>query len=199
MRKDVVEAVRRLGADNHLGGADISEVLAMPVSEAVSSSAMSRRTSRPRSPSLERLDDVGLCYSASASPLTTPVRLRSGSAQARHPTGREGAASSSRLRPPGLHRPTSMSCSPCSTGSSDAGSRSRHRAPPGCSWRHADWIIDLGPVAGHDGAGSSRGHAADLIAARSTLTASTCPPDLHLDATLPTCPPASYIGASACT
>jgi excinuclease UvrABC ATPase subunit len=37
---------------------------------------------------------------------------------------------------------------------------------------HADWIIDLGPGAGHDGGAgsSSRAHPADLVAARSTLT-----------------------------
>ncbi len=29
---------------------------------------------------------------------------------------------------------------------------------------HADWIIDLGPGAGHDGADRLRGHTADLVA-----------------------------------
>ena len=36
---------------------------------------------------------------------------------------------------------------------------------------HADWIIDLGPGAGHDGGQIVfEGTAADLVAARSTLT-----------------------------
>ena len=35
---------------------------------------------------------------------------------------------------------------------------------------HADWIIDLGPGAGHDGGRSSSRAPADLVAARSTLT-----------------------------
>ena len=37
------------------------------------------------------------------------------------------------------------------------------------SWR-ADWIVDLGPRRRGDGGGSSSGHTADLVAARSTLT-----------------------------
>jgi excinuclease UvrABC ATPase subunit len=37
---------------------------------------------------------------------------------------------------------------------------------------HADWIIDLGPGVGHDGAGVVfEGTPADLVAACSTLTA----------------------------
>jgi len=37
--------------------------------------------------------------------------------------------------------------------------------------RHADWIIDLGPGAGHDGGRIVfEGTLADLVAARSTLT-----------------------------
>jgi excinuclease UvrABC ATPase subunit len=36
---------------------------------------------------------------------------------------------------------------------------------------HADWIIDLGPGAGHDGgAVTFEGTPADLVAGRSTLT-----------------------------
>jgi excinuclease UvrABC ATPase subunit len=48
---------------------------------------------------------------------------------------------------------------------------------------HADWIIDLGPGAGHDGGRVVfEGTPADLVAAQSTLTGSTsrsmwrCPP-----------------------
>jgi len=37
---------------------------------------------------------------------------------------------------------------------------------------HADWIIDMGPGAGHDGGRIVfEGTPADLVAARSTLTA----------------------------
>ena len=36
---------------------------------------------------------------------------------------------------------------------------------------HADWIVDLGPGAGHDGGwSSSAGRPAELVASRSTLT-----------------------------
>ncbi len=41
---------------------------------------------------------------------------------------------------------------------------------------HADWIIDLGPGAGHDGGRIVfEGTPADLVAARSTLTGRTWP------------------------
>ncbi len=48
---------------------------------------------------------------------------------------------------------------------------------------HADWIIDLGPGAGHDG-GRFEGLPEDLVAARSTLTGQ------HL---------AEYVGATPST
>ena len=42
---------------------------------------------------------------------------------------------------------------------------------------HADWIIDLGPGAGHDGGRIVfEGTPADLVAARSTLTGQHLPP-----------------------
>jgi len=48
---------------------------------------------------------------------------------------------------------------------------------------HADWIIDLGPGAGHDGGRIVfAGTPADLVAARSTLTGE------HLAAYVGTCP-----------
>jgi excinuclease UvrABC ATPase subunit len=43
--------------------------------------------------------------------------------------------------------------------------------PPGAADIHADWIIELGPGAGHDGAGIVfEGTPTDLVAARSTRT-----------------------------
>jgi len=50
---------------------------------------------------------------------------------------------------------------------------------------HADWIIDLGPGAGHDGGRIVfEGTPADLVAARSTLTGE------HLAAFVDSHPPA---------
>jgi excinuclease UvrABC ATPase subunit len=45
---------------------------------------------------------------------------------------------------------------------------------------HADWIIDLGPGAGHDGGRIVfEGTPADLVAARSTLTGDHLASSLH--------------------
>ena len=62
------------------------------------------------------------------------------------------------------------SSSPSASSTATAPSGLRHRAPPGVM-AHADWIIDLGPGAGHDGGRIVfEGTPADLVAARSTLT-----------------------------
>src|SRR5258705_9045993 len=53
----------------------------------------------------------------------------------------------------------------------DSGKSAIVIAHPQAVMAHADWIIDLGPGAGHDGGGIVfEGTPADLVAARSTLT-----------------------------
>jgi excinuclease UvrABC ATPase subunit len=54
----------------HLGGRDISEVLAMSVTDA--EELRRRRRRRPRTPSRRSLADVGLGYFSLGQPLTTP-------------------------------------------------------------------------------------------------------------------------------
>ena len=71
----------------------------------------------------------------------------------------------------GFTSPTSTSCSVCSTGSSTPGKSviviEHHQAV----MAHADWIIDLGPGAGHDGGRVVfEGTPADIVAAKSTIT-----------------------------
>ena len=158
------------------GGRDISEVLAMPVTEARSSSATARRTRLPRTRSSNGSPTSGSATSPSAS---RSPRCRaasaSGSSWPRTWATRPPSTSSTN-RPPACTSPMSSSCSACWTGSSTPGKSviviEHHQAV----MAHADWIIDLGPGAGHDGGKVVfEGTPADLVAERATLTASTWP------------------------
>ena len=74
----------------HLGGRDISEVLAMSVTEAEAFFGAARRGPWPRTAILVRFVDVGLGYITLGQPLPDAVRWRAAAAQAGHPHGREG-------------------------------------------------------------------------------------------------------------
>ena len=111
-----------------------------------------RRGAHPgRAPILERLADVGLGYLTLGQPLTT----LSGGERQRLSWPRtwatRAASTSSTSRPPVCTWPTWSSCSACSTGSSTPASRSSSIEHHQAVMAHADWIIDLGPGAGHDG------------------------------------------------
>ncbi|MFN8192585.1 MAG: excinuclease ABC subunit UvrA [Nocardioidaceae bacterium] len=157
--------------DYHLGGKDISEVLAMPVSEAVGFFA----TGDARIPAahriLERLEDVGLGYVNLGQPLTT----LSGGERQRLKLAAQMADSGEVyvLDEPttGLHLADIQQLLGLLDRLVDAGRSvvviEHHQAV----MAHADWIIDLGPGAGHDGGRVVfEGTPADLVAARSTLT-----------------------------
>ena len=106
-----------------LGGQNIAEVLAMPVTEALSSSGRRRGTPAAHKV-LVRFADVGLGYVTLGQPLTT---LSGGERQRLKLAARLGsraASTSSTSRPPASAWPTSNTCSGCSTGSSTAASRS---------------------------------------------------------------------------
>ncbi|MGJ3558364.1 ATP-binding cassette domain-containing protein [Streptomyces sp. INA 01156] len=163
-----------------LGGRDISEVLAMSVARAGSSSAPVRRAHRRRTGS-SALADVGLGYLTLGQPLTT---LSGGERQrlklATHMTEKGGVYL---LDEPttGLHLADVEQLLGLLDRLVDSGKSvvvvEHHQAV----MAHADWIIDLGPGAGHDGGRIVfEGTPADLVAARSTLTGE------HL---------ASYVGA----
>jgi len=100
---------------------------------------------------LGRLADVGLGYLTLGQPLPT---LSGGERQrlklATH-LARRAASSSSTSRPTACTSPMSSSCSACSTGLVEGGKSviviEHHQAVVA----RADWIIDLGPGAGHDG------------------------------------------------
>ncbi|MFJ4616944.1 ATP-binding cassette domain-containing protein [Streptomyces sp. NPDC088812] len=154
-----------------LGGRDISEVLAMPVTEAEEFFA----TGEARTPAahrvLERLADVGLGYLTLGQPLTT---LSGGERQrlklATH-MGEKGGIYVLDEPTTGLHLADVEQLLGLLDRLVDSGKSviviEHHQAV----MAHADWIIDLGPGAGHDGGRIVfEGAPADLVAARSTLT-----------------------------
>ena len=157
--------------DYKFGGKDISEVLAMPVSEAVGFFGSGEGAIPAAHKILERLDDVGLGYLSLGQPLTT---LSGGERQrlklATH-LGEKGGVYVLDEPTTGLHLADVENLLALLDRLVDAGKSviviEHHQAV----MAHADWIIDLGPGAGHDGGRIVfEGTPADLIADRSTLT-----------------------------
>ncbi|MFI6481763.1 ATP-binding cassette domain-containing protein [Nonomuraea sp. NPDC050663] len=154
-----------------LGGKDISEVLAMPVGEALEFFASGPSRIPAAHAILERLADVGLGYISLGQPLTT---LSGGERQrlklATHMADKGGVYV---LDEPttGLHLADVEQLLALMDRLVESGKSviviEHHQAV----MAHADWIIDLGPGAGHDGGTIVfEGTPADLVAARSTLT-----------------------------
>ncbi|GGU00233.1 ATP-binding cassette domain-containing protein [Streptomyces coeruleorubidus] len=155
----------------HLGGRDISEVLAMSVTEAEEFFGDGEARTPAAHKILERLADVGLGYLTLGQPLTT---LSGGERQrlklATHMAEKGGVYV---LDEPttGLHLADVEQLLGLLDRLVDSGKSvvviEHHQAV----MAHADWIIDLGPGAGHDGGRIVfEGTPADLVAARSTLT-----------------------------
>ncbi|MFD2764822.1 ATP-binding cassette domain-containing protein [Micromonospora eburnea] len=154
-----------------LGGRDISEVLAMPVSEAEEFFAVGEARIPAAHAIISRLADVGLGYLTLGQPLTT---LSGGERQrlklATH-MGEKGGVYVLDEPTTGLHLADVEHLLGLLDRLVDAGKSviviEHHQAV----MAHADWIIDLGPGAGHDGGRIVfEGTPADLVAARSTLT-----------------------------
>ncbi|WP_406275711.1 excinuclease ABC subunit UvrA [Nocardia sp. NBC_00881] len=157
--------------DYHLGGRDISEVLAMSVAEAEEFFGAGEARIPAAHAILDRLADVGLGYLSLGQPLTT---LSGGERQrlklATHMAEKGGVYV---LDEPttGLHLADVEQLLGLLDRLVDSGKSvvviEHHQAV----MAHADWIIDLGPGAGHDGGRIVfEGTPADLVAARSTLT-----------------------------
>jgi excinuclease UvrABC ATPase subunit len=157
--------------DYHLAGRDISEVLAMSVSEAEAFFGAGEARTPAAHAILERLVDVGLGYLSVGQPLTT---LSGGERQrlklATHMAEKGGVYV---LDEPttGLHLADVEHLLGLLDRLVDSGKSviviEHHQAV----MAHADWIIDLGPGAGHDGGRVVfEGTPAELVAARSTLT-----------------------------
>ncbi|MEU0171286.1 excinuclease ABC subunit UvrA [Streptomyces iakyrus] len=154
-----------------LGGRDISEVLAMPVTEAEEFFGGGEARTPAAHRILERLADVGLGYLTLGQPLTT---LSGGERQrlklATH-MGEKGGVYVLDEPTTGLHLADVEQLLGLLDRLVDSGKSviviEHHQAV----MAHADWIIDLGPGAGHDGGRIVfEGTPADLVEARSTLT-----------------------------
>ncbi|WP_069762374.1 excinuclease ABC subunit UvrA [Streptomyces sp. LUP47B] len=156
----------------HLGGRDISEVLAMPVTEAEEFFGAGEARTPAAHRILERLSDVGLGYLTLGQPLTT---LSGGERQrlklATH-MGEKGGVYILDEPTTGLHLADVEQLLGLLDRLVDSGKSvivvEHHQAV----MAHADWIIDLGPGAGHDGGRIVfEGTPGELIAAGSTITA----------------------------
>ena len=166
-----------------LAGRDISEVLAMSVIEAEEFFGNGEAKTAAAHTLLRRLADVGLGYLTIGQPLPT---LSGGERQRLKlaiQMGEEGSVYVLDEPTSGLHLADVDHLLRLLDQLVDAGRSviviSHHQAV----MAHADWIIDLGPGAGHDGGRIVfEGPPADLVAARSTLTGQ------HL---------AAYVGAVA--
>ena len=155
----------------HLGGRDISEVLAMSVTEAGQFFGAGEARTPAAHAILGRLADVGLGYLILGQPLTT---LSGGERQrlklATH-MSEKGRVYILDEPTTGLHLADVEQLLGLLDRLVDSGRSviviEHHQAV----MAHADWIIDLGPGAGHDGGRIVfEGTPADLVTTRSTLT-----------------------------
>lgn len=157
--------------DYRLGGRNIAEVLDLAVDEAVGFFAAGEARTPAAHAILRRMADVGLGYLRLGQPLTT---LSGGERQrlklATH-MGTDGGIYVLDEPTSGLHLADIAQLLGLLDRLVDAGKSviviEHHLAV----MAHADWIIDLGPGAGHDGGRIVfQGVPADLVAVRSTLT-----------------------------
>ena len=157
--------------DYRLGGRDISEVLAMSVTEAGEFFGDTEARNPAAHAILGRLADVGLGYLTLGQPLTT---LSGGERQRLKLATRMAEKGGVYLLDEptaGLHLADVEQLLGLLDRLVDAGKSviviEHHQAV----MAHADWIIDLGPGAGHDGGRIVfEGTPAELVATRSTLT-----------------------------
>ncbi|RKE18418.1 excinuclease ABC subunit UvrA [Streptomyces sp. TLI_171] len=155
----------------HLGGRDISEVLAMSVDEAEEFFSAGEARTPAAHAVLKRLSDVGLGYLTLGQPLTTlsggeRQRLKLAAQMAE-----KGGVYVLDEPTAGLHLADVEQLLGLLDRLVDSGKSvivvEHHQAV----MAHADWIIDLGPGAGHDGGTVVfEGTPAALIADRTTLT-----------------------------
>ena len=155
-----------------LGGKDIAEVLAMPVTEAEAFFGPDGKADTPAAHKiLDRLADVGLGYLSLGQPLTT---LSGGERQRlKLATAMADKGDVYILDEPttGLHLADVEQLLGLLDRLVDAGKSVIVIAHHQAVMAHGDWIIDLGPGAGHDGGQVVfEGTPADLVAAHKTLT-----------------------------
>ncbi|MCA0295110.1 MAG: excinuclease ABC subunit UvrA [Actinobacteria bacterium] len=155
----------------HFGGRDISEVLTMPVSQALEFFGSGEARTPAAHAILARLADVGLGYVTLGQPLTT---LSGGERQRLKlavQMGTNGGTYVLDEPTAGLHLADVEQLLGLLDRLVESGKSviviEHHQAV----MAHADWIIDLGPGAGHDGGRVVfEGTPSELVAAASTLT-----------------------------
>src|SRR5690242_3166313 len=157
--------------DYRLGGLNIAEVLDLPVDDAVGFFGAGEARTPAAHAILRRMADVGIGYLRLGQPLTT---LSGGERQrlklATH-MGEDGGVYVLDEPTTGLHLADLEQLLGLMDRLVDSGKSviviEHHQAV----MAHADWIIDLGPGAGHDGGRVVfQGTPADLVAGKSTLT-----------------------------
>jgi excinuclease UvrABC ATPase subunit len=157
--------------EHKLGGLDIAEVLDLSVEEAAGFFGAGETRTPAAHAILQRISDAGLGYLRLGQPLTT---LSGGERQrlelATH-LGTDGGVYVLDEPTTGLHLADLRQLLALLDRMVDSGKSviviEHHLAVVA----HADWIIDLGPGAGHDGGRVVfEGTPAELVAARSTLT-----------------------------
>ncbi len=155
----------------HLGGQDISQVMAMPVSQALEFFASGEARLPAVAAVLRRLADVGLSYVTLGQPLTALSGGERQRLKLATRMGEDGGVYVLDEPTNGLHLADVQQLLGLLDRLVDDGRTviviEHHQAV----MAHADWIIDLGPGAGHDGGRVVfEGTPAELVAARSTLT-----------------------------
>jgi excinuclease UvrABC ATPase subunit len=157
--------------DHHLGGRDISEVLAMSVTEAKEFFGAGEARTPAAHAILDRLADVGLGYLSLGQPLTT---LSGGERQRLKLATRmaeKGGVYVLDEPTTGLHLADVEQLLGLLDRLVEDGKSVIVIEHDQAVMAHADWIIDLGPGAGHDGGRIVfEGTPTDLVTARSTLT-----------------------------
>ena len=154
-----------------LGGRNIAEVLAMPVTEALEFFDEGEARTPAAHKVLDRLADVGLGYVSLGQPLTTLSGGERQRLKLASQMGEKGDVYILDEPTSGLHLADVEQLLGLLDRMVDSGKSViviEHHQAVMC---HADWIIDLGPGAGHDGGRIVfEGTPADLVADGKTLT-----------------------------
>ena len=154
-----------------LGGKNIAEVLAMSVTEAEAFFEEGEAATPAAHKILDRLEDVGLGYLTLGQPLTTLSGGERQRLKLAAQMGEKGTVYVLDEPTTGLHLADVENLLALLDRLVDGGKSviviEHHQAV----MAHADWIIDLGPGAGHDGGEVVfEGTPAELVASRKTLT-----------------------------
>ncbi|MBN9175608.1 MAG: excinuclease ABC subunit UvrA [Microbacterium sp.] len=157
--------------DYKLASLDITEVLDLPVAQARAFFSEGEAKIPAAAAILTRLHDVGLGYITLGQPLSTLSGGERQRIKLAIAMGEEGEVYVLDEPTTGLHLADVENILGLLDRLVDAGKSviviEHHQAV----MAHADWIVDLGPGAGHDGGRVVfEGRPADLVAARSTLT-----------------------------